>query len=149
MLNQHRSLIESGHVRIHTRCEHIGEHAERRAVALHPSPESRMTIAVRVRQDVTRELLIHSGSALWFGGQRLTNLYSHVFGNRLPGGLVAHSLKVIEHIVEHSVTEPAELIPITRIECLIQFFVRHIVWDLRRKQGGNLSESCAEVLDSK
>ena len=64
---------------VHSRGEHVGHHAERRAVPLDPAPEARMPVAVREWKHVRHEIVVGALGGLRrprerFGSDRLAHL---------------------------------------------------------------------------
>ena len=115
--DQFRRLVHADRVHVHAGGEHVGHHAERRAVRLHPTPESRVAVAGGVGQYMREELGVHLLGALRCGGERLTgDRRCDVRRRRRPGRTLAQAREVIEAVVDHAVGEGTEGLPILRIE---------------------------------
>ena len=101
------NLVAPADVGIQPRSQHFGQHAHRRAAALHPSHEARMRIARRVRQDILHESAMRLGQRTGPARQPLAELLAQRGRNRLPDRLFGQAFTVIEHVVQH----PMALLP--------------------------------------
>src|SRR5262245_54977221 len=111
-------MIEIGGVRIHHRGEKIGEHADRRAATLHPSPETRTDVARGVRTYQLEELLVGCLRALRDPRCGSLELLAHLGGRRLPGRPFTNAGEIVDAVVHHPMSEGAKLAPVSRIERL-------------------------------
>ncbi|HEX5830446.1 MAG TPA: hypothetical protein VFY16_05650 [Gemmatimonadaceae bacterium] len=108
LLHEGWRLVEAGHVRVEAGGEHVGHHAERRAVALHPTEEARMQVAVRVWQHAFREVRVRGLRRDAVERHPLGQRRAHLGRHRLPRGPRGERLEVRQHVVDHAVREGAE-----------------------------------------
>ena len=127
VLDQSRGVIELGHLRIHSRRQHVGEHPERRAGPDHPAPESRVDVARGVGEDVALELLVHGRRRGGLERQRLGEPCPHVGRDGAPSRARANRGEIVEHVVHHTVAEGAELVPVRGIEGCLAGKRRHVL----------------------
>ena len=112
-----RRLVESGAMRVHPGGEHVGHHAERRAVPLNPAPEAGMPVSVRERKHVRDEIVVCALGGLRLSRERLGRYrVPNVLGHRLPGTSVPERLQEIEGVVHHAVSEGTEGLPVGGVE---------------------------------
>src|SRR5262249_1141276 len=88
------------------------------AAAMHPAHETGMDIAGRVGRDEIRELPIDVVQLRWISRQVVAESSPDRVGNPLPDRPLAHAGDMIDHVIEHAVSERAALVPVPRIERL-------------------------------
>ena len=118
-LDELRRLVEAREVCVHPGREHVGHHAQRRAVALDPAPEAGVAVAVRVREDVGPELGVGALGGLRGAGQGFVRKRrAHDGRHRLPRCALAERGEEVERVVDHPVGERAKLVPVGGVERL-------------------------------
>jgi hypothetical protein len=117
LLDERRRLRKARHVWIERGGQHVGHHSERSAVALRPTKEARMSVAVRIREHARDEVFICACFTLRLDRKRfITDRALHLFRHRLPYRAIAQRTQVIDRVVDHAMRERSELFPVLRIE---------------------------------
>ncbi len=100
---------------------------------MHPAHEARVQVAGRVGLHQALEVVIHCLRWRWAAGQWLPQFLAQRFWHRLPDGAVPKGRKMIEHIIDHAVSEGAQICPVIGIKALVgrdivrTFLLRHYI----------------------
>src|SRR5512137_521930 len=111
-------MIASAEIGIEAGRQHFCEHADDGAAAMHPAHEAWMDIAGRVRRDASRELPIDVSQVRRASRQAALETRPDRVRNRLPDRPLANAGDMIDHVVEHAMSEYTDLVPVLRIERL-------------------------------
>ncbi len=103
-------------VGVHAGGEHFGDHADRRAGALHPAHEHRMDVACGVGSDVALEIGEHVGKGAALPRQRPVEAGFRRLGRRRPDGPAAQIAQEVDHPVERAMALGAEGVPVVGVE---------------------------------
>ena len=110
------NVIASAEIGVQAGRQHLRQHADGRAAAMHPAHEAGMHVAGGVGQDIAHEFPVHGGQIGRRFGKIAAEPGAHLIGNRLPDGTLADVLDVVEHVVQHAVRLAAKARPIFGIK---------------------------------
>ena len=126
-LDLDRNVIPPAQIGVQSRREHLRQHADRAAAAMHPAHEARMHIAGRVRRDVIGEFAVDFGEIGRPPRKLGAKVRANVIGNRRPDRALADIGDVIEHVIEHAMTLRAQIVPAFRIERLARLGAQRLL----------------------
>ena len=116
-LHLDRGVIAPPQVGVQPRREHLRQHTNGCAAAMHPAHETRVRVAGGERQNIAHEFPMNGGQI----GRRLGNIATepgpHLVGKRLPDGTCADVFDVVENVIQHPVSLRPKARPIGRVEC--------------------------------
>ena len=96
--------------------QHLRQHADGRARAVHPAHEEGVRVARGVRLDVAREVREHVREVAALARQRALEARAHRLGRRLPDRPILDRGEVVDHVVERAVAELAEALPVVGVQ---------------------------------
>jgi len=111
-------MIAAAEIGIEPCRQHLCEHPHRRAAATHPAHEARVQIPGRVGCDERGKDTIDLVELGRLPRQAFIELGANRLGNWLPHWTLANCGKIVDHVVEHAMTERSDLAPLLRIERL-------------------------------
>src|SRR5438045_5847497 len=88
-LYEHWSLIETSHVGINRRSQHVCQHCQRCSGSLHPTPKTWVDITVRIWQYVFEKISVSGFRTLALDGQWLAEIPYRLVRHCLPCRLIA------------------------------------------------------------
>ena len=115
-LHFQRNLIAPAYVGVQPGSQHLGQHADRRAAAMHPAHKTRMPIAHCVGQDVLHKLIVQIRQFSAIGRQSAQKELPYRFIGRLPDRPLTNLLQRIEHIIQHAMALGTKIVPVSRIK---------------------------------
>ena len=116
-----RDMIAAAEIGIQSGREHLRQHSDRGAAAMHPSHESGMNVSCRIGDDEIGELAIDFVKIARLARQLGAEPGADPIGYRRPDRTVADAGGVVEHVVEHAMTQRTKSVPVLRIERLARF----------------------------
>jgi len=119
--NLKRNMVAAAEIGIEPGRQHFRQHADRTAAAVHPSHESGMNVAGRIRQDEIGELAVDFAELRGLPRKLRVKPRANFVRYRLPDRPIPDVGGVIDHVIEHAMTQRADLIPVLRIERLAGF----------------------------
>ena len=119
-LDLDRHMVAPAAIGIQPGRQHLPEHADCRAAAMHPAHEAGMKIAGRVGRDEIAEFAVDVFQFGRLKRQALAKPCANRVRDRLPERTLANRRDVIEHVVEHAVPERADVVPILRVQRLVR-----------------------------
>ena len=93
-------VVAAAAVGVEPGSQHLGQHADGRARAVHPAQEQRVRVARDVRLDVAREVGEHALEVPDVAGQRRPEARARCLGRRLPDGPVLDGAEMGDDLVE-------------------------------------------------
>jgi hypothetical protein len=115
-LDFERNLIAAPDICVQAGGQHLRQHSDRTATALHPAHEAGVGISASERQNGAQEFLVDFRQRGGCLRQLLAKAGAHLFGNWLPDGAFADGFDEAQHVVEHAVSLLAEGGPVAGIE---------------------------------
>ena len=98
-------VVEAAGVGVHHRAKELGERTKGGARTQHPAPEAGVDVADRVGVHVLEKFLVHLLGRLGVERERTAKVGLDLVWDMLPGRLHAQRLCIVQHIVDHAVTE--------------------------------------------
>src|SRR4029077_13473424 len=129
--NFDRDVIAAAEIGVEPGSEHLRQHADRGATAVHPSHEAWMDVAGRVRRDEIGELPVDIAEIGRLSRKLGAKAYANLVRYRTPYRTFADVGDVIDHVIEHAMTLRTKLVPALRIQrlarsglwgCFVRFF---------------------------
>ncbi len=124
LLDLDADVVAAAAIHVQSGGGHFGEHADRRARAVHPAHESRMQIAGRVGHDVVANLGERVREFFFSARQRLGEPLPRRLRRRPPDRIVPDGLDMSDQVVQKRVRLRPELVPIAGIEIAGRVFAR-------------------------
>ena len=115
-LHFNRHVVAPAKIGVEAGCQHLRQHADRRAAAMDPTHESGMRVAGRIGKNVASKIVIRRFERVGRAGDGLTKPVANMIGNRLPHRPCPNVLEVIEHVVQHPVPLSPQIVPVGRVE---------------------------------
>ena len=113
-------MVTSAEIGVQAAGQHLGQHARRRSATLHPSHETRMHVAARIRQDMRHEFAVHLIQWRRRAWHRSPEVIAYSLGHGLPDRARANMSDVVEHVIEHAVGLGPEIRPLLGVERCIR-----------------------------
>ena len=109
-------LVAPAHVGVQAAGEHVGQHADRGAAAVHPAHETRVGIADHVGQDVLHHAGMHALERTRLRRQCRMKQPARRRGDGLPYRPCTDVFDITEHVAQHLLRLRAKRGPIARVE---------------------------------
>src|SRR6202022_214636 len=119
-----RNVIAPAEIGVQPSRQHLRQHADGGAAAMHPSHEARVNIARRTGDDEIGEFPIDLSEIGGFKWELCAKPRADSIRYRSPDRAIADVGGVVEHVIEHAMTSCADIVPVLRIERLARFGLR-------------------------
>ena len=117
-LDLKRDVIAPAEIGVQPGGQHLGQHADWGAAAMHPSHEARVNVAGRIGNDEIGEFPIDLVKIGRFDRKVGTKPPADFIRYRLPNRTLPDVSDIVEHVIEHAMTLRANFVPVLRIERL-------------------------------
>ena len=114
--NFNRHMIAAAEIGVQSGRQHLRQHADHRAAAVHPSHEAGMNIAGRIRRDELRIFAIDIAEIGRLPRDFCAKPRANLVRDRAPHRLISNIGDGVDRVIEHAMRLRAHLIPVRRIE---------------------------------
>ncbi|MEY9590127.1 hypothetical protein ABIA06_002418 [Bradyrhizobium yuanmingense] len=114
-LHLDRHVVASAEIGVEAGREHLREHADGGAAAMHPAHEAGMDVAGRIGRNMLGEFAIDLREVARLARHVRPEGRAHVIGNRPPDGARPNVGNAVDRLVQHAVGQRAKLAPVLRI----------------------------------